>query len=105
MRAPRFPLELSVEYRPVGRDRWHRASTANISTSGVLVRDPNPPTVDTPVEFRLQLPSGGFPARGEVAGRGRVVRVAQPPDEDQTGFALAIDWYDFHTASPTERAH
>jgi|SRR3954471_3066694 hypothetical protein len=99
MRAQRFPLELSVEYRPVGREGWHRASTANISASGVLVREQNPPGINTQIEFRVLLPSRGVPDRGEVAGRGRVVRVAQQPDEPQTGFALVIEGYDFHSRS------
>jgi len=97
MRAQRFPLKLAVEYRPVGREAWQRASTANISASGVLVRAANPPTVDTHIEFRLVLEGGGFHACGEVSGHGRVVRLATPPQAPETGFAVAIDRYDFRS--------
>src|SRR5690348_8674776 len=97
MRAQRFPLQLAVEYRPVGRGSWQRAKTANISSSGVLVREANPPTVDTQIEFRLVLEGGGFSACGEVAGRGRVVRVATEPEAPEGGFAVSIDRYDFRS--------
>jgi len=97
MRAQRFPLQLSVEYRPVGRGPWQRASTANISTSGVLVYEPNPPTIDTRIEFRLRLPSRGLPACGEVAGLGRVVRVAESRHRAESGFAVKIERYDFRS--------
>jgi hypothetical protein len=95
MRAQRFPLELPVEYRSVGERQWHRASTANVSASGVLVRDTNPPNVDTHVEFRLILPTRGEEQpSGEVAGQGRVVRLTHPPECEQSGFAVAIEKYD-----------
>jgi len=97
MRAQRFPLQLTVEYRPVGRGPWQRACTTNISSSGVFVCEPPPPTVDTQIEFRLILSSGGCPGSGEVAGVGRVVRLALPPDSPEAGFAVAIEQYDFHS--------
>jgi hypothetical protein len=95
MRAQRFPLELPVEYRPLGRGKWHRASTANISASGVLVQGASLPTVDTLVEFRVCLATGGRPACGEVSGSGRVVRVVEPSRPGHAAFALAIEKYDF----------
>lgn len=96
MRAPRFPLHLTVEYRAVGQLDWNRAETANVSASGVLVQTPNSPAVHTPVEFRLALPPRTSSTRSaEVSGRGHVVRQVAPPEREQNGFALAIDEYDF----------
>ena len=97
MRAQRFPLQLAVEYRPVGRGGWRRASTANISSSGVLVREANPPTIDTQIEFRVVLAGGGAAPAGEVTGHGRVVRLALPPEAPEGGFAVTIDRYDIRS--------
>jgi len=96
MRAPRFPLELSVQYRPSGDSRWRTASTANISSTGVLVRVTDPPVPDTKVEFRLALPSRQRSGvHGEVAGWGRVVRVTSAAESTSPAFAVAFERYDF----------
>jgi len=97
MRAQRFPLELPVEYRPLGRGKWHRASTSNISASGVLVHGASLPTVDSLVEFRVCLAMGGRMVCGEVSGSGRVVRLVEPTQTGRPGFALAIEQYDFRS--------
>jgi hypothetical protein len=99
MRAQRFPLELAVEYRFAGDGQWHRASTANVSASGVLVRGTALPSVDTHVEFRLHLPARGSAPCGEVSGRGRVVRLTAPAEPVQSAFALAIEKYDLRQAA------
>ena len=96
MRAHRFPLQLPLQYRPVGQLEWHTAETANVSASGVLVQASDVLDVDTPVEFRLKLPPRRSAARhGEVSGRGHVVRQVSPPKGELHGFALAIDDCDF----------
>lgn len=96
MRALRFPLQLSVRYRPIGQLEWRTAETANVSASGVLVQTSHAPAVDTRVEFRLALPARASAAsHGEVSGHGHVVRQVTPPERQQYGFALAIDEYDF----------
>ena len=96
MRAPRFPLQLPVQYRPVGQLEWHTAETANVSASGVLVQASVAPDVDTPLEFRLMLPPRLSAARhAQVSGRGHVVRRVSPLEGQQYGFALAIDHCDF----------
>jgi hypothetical protein len=96
VRAARFPLQLSVRFRPVGQLEWHTAETANVSASGVLVQASNAPQVDTPLEFRLMLTPRRSAARhGEVSGRGHVVRQVSPAQGDLYGFALAIDNCDF----------
>jgi hypothetical protein len=103
MRAPRFPLQLPVQYRPVGQLEWHTAETANVSASGVLVQAPHAPEVDTPLEFRLMLPPRPSAARrGEVSGRGHVVRQVSPQEGQQYGFALAIDECGFLPVNPVQ---
>jgi hypothetical protein len=105
MRAPRFPLQLPVQYRPVGQLEWHTAETANVSASGVLVQAPVALEVDTPLEFRLMLPPRVSAARhAQVAGRGRVVRQISPQEGQQYGFALAIDHCDFLPVNQSQPA-
>ena len=105
MRAPRFPLQLPVQYRPVGQLEWLSAETANVSASGVLVQASDVPEVDTPVEFRLTLAPRPSAARhGEVSGRGRVVRQVCPREGHRDGFALAIDDCDFLPANHSQPA-
>lgn len=103
MRAPRFPLHLPVRYRPIGRDEWREATTANISASGVLVDDAEPLQVETRVEFALVLQGADTAGLGQVAGRGRVVRLTTPDERPEPGFAVAIDDYTFfHTPEEPE---
>ena len=104
MRAPRFPLQLPLRYRPLGDGDWRQATTENVSASGVLVRVPAPLEVDSRVEFRLALPSKSpLPSTGEVSGRGHVVRIVTPREPDVAAFALAIDEYDFLSPSNLAR--
>jgi PilZ domain len=96
MRAPRFRLDLTVRYRPVGDVEWRQAQTGNISSSGVLVRADDDMPLDTRLEMRLALSLNELPARaGEVSCLGRVVRLVGQPDADPHGFAVAIDEYAF----------
>lgn len=98
MRAPRFPLQLPVWYRPANDGGWRQTQTENISASGLLVRCPEPLPLDTAVEFRFTLPvnipSPATQPGGEVLGRGRVARiVASPMERAERGFAIAIEQY------------
>jgi hypothetical protein len=96
MRAPRFRLDLSVRYRPVGDAEWRQAKTGDISSSGVLVRADDPLPLDTRLEICVALAVSEPPARGgEVSCVGRVVRVVAAPQGDPHGFAVAIDEYAF----------
>ena len=91
MRAPRFPLQLHAHYRPMGDARWHDATTRDISASGVLFEADDPPPVDARVEFRFGLAEhANGAARGEVAGHGQVVRLA---DGSHNAFAVLIVQY------------
>jgi c-di-GMP-binding flagellar brake protein YcgR len=100
MRAPRFPLNLSVRYRPLGAEEWCVGRTENISRSGVLVRTANGIDIDTSVEIRLELPTvTAGKDSAEIWCRGRVVRtVCQTDGSMQPGYAIAIEQYDFMPA-------
>lgn len=102
MRAPRFPLQLEVRYRPEGGRSWKHATTGNVSASGVLVCVPDPLKVNTRIEFRLALKRAPVSDAAEVSGRGRVVRQTSDADASERGFAIAIDEYDFRS---TQSAH
>jgi hypothetical protein len=104
MRATRFPLRLPVRYRPLGRPEWRQGQTENISHTGALFRVEDPLPVDTRVEFRLVLSTtarGDAPStpskqqHPEVFGLGRVVRTVAPTQEHPSGFAVAIEQYEF----------
>ncbi len=71
-RPARFALHLPVRYRSVGDSRWWEGATENISRSGVLFRAENSPKPGTPVEMRLNLPTG--PTTSVIACYGYVVR-------------------------------
>jgi PilZ domain len=97
VRAPRFPLQLSVRYRTVVDREWRRGETENISHSGVLLRTPEALDVNTIVELRVHLtmPNPGSEA-AEVSCLGRVVRTIPPcPTRAWAGCAVAIERYDF----------
>jgi hypothetical protein len=103
MRAPRFPLQLAMRYRPLGGE-WRHATTGDVSSSGVFVQVQNPPKINTHIEFKLALAATDTGAPGEVHGRGRVVRVVAPIERPQAGFAVAIEEYDFLSTDPRRHA-
>ncbi len=96
MRAPRFRLDLTVRYRPVGAAEWREAKTGNISSSGVLLRAEDAVPVETRLELQVALalsePTAGT---GAVSCVGHVVRLVGDPEGDLQGFAVAIDDYAF----------
>jgi len=97
MRAPRFPLHLSVRYRRIGDPEWRRGETENISRSGILIRGEDPLEVDASVELlvALDVRSTGSDA-GEVLCSGRVVRTVSPSDDYACpGSAVVIDQFNF----------
>jgi PilZ domain-containing protein len=105
MRAARFPLHLPVRYRAMGQPEWRQATTRNISASGVLVEGADPLAVATELEFSLVL-QGSQPAAdsGQVAGRGRVVRIITAPESAVPGFAIAIADYQFLLPPVSDKA-
>jgi hypothetical protein len=97
MRAPRFPLHLSVRYRRSGDPEWRRGETENISRSGVLIRGEDPLEVNATVELLVAFDVRSAPAdAGEVLCSGRVVRTVSPSDDhSRPGSAVAIEQFDF----------
>ena len=98
MRAPRFQLNLPIQYRPAGGAEWHQGTTLNISRSGVLfrtvptARDSEATlTVDVPVEIKILL-SGSPAGAGELTCEGRIVRLETP---DADSLALAAEFSDY----------
>lgn len=79
LRPKRFALELPLEFRLPGSDRWSEAKTENISANGVLFRARKPVPPLTPVDIKLQLPAS---LTGEGVVRllcsGYVVRSTEP---------------------------
>ena len=96
MRAPRFQLNLPIQYRCAGGSEWHQSTTLNISRSGVLFRAPsatareNQLELEVPVEIRVLL-SGSPAGMGELTGHGRIVRVETPDDDT----AVAAEFSDY----------
>src|SRR2546427_2707363 len=100
MRAPRFPLQLSVRYRKIGDREWRRGETENVSRSGALIRMEAPLEVDASVELcvTLAVPTPGIET-AEVRCRARVVRSVSPSEHHAwPGSAVAIEQYDFEPA-------
>src|SRR4030095_13490554 len=97
MRAPRFPLHLSVRYRRVGDRQWRRGETENISRSGVLIRGEDPLEIDTTVELMAALAARSAAATsGQVQCCGRVVRTVSPESgQSLPGSAVLIENYNF----------
>jgi len=82
-RAPRFPIEMFLRYRPSGEIGWREGTTVNISRSGVLFQVDQLLEVGTPIEMSFALPVEiGGEAGAEVSCRAQVVRTVMPPSTD-----------------------
>jgi hypothetical protein len=82
-RAPRFPIRMTLRYRPSGDSFWREGRTENISRSGVLFRADQPVPVLATIEMLLALPvEVGGGENAIVICRGRVVRTEPPRDDD-----------------------
>jgi PilZ domain-containing protein len=91
--APRFPLQLPVEFRCP--DGPHAGETRNISANGVLLQVDSEVPIGSAVEFVINMPSQvlGAPADVVVNCRGRVVRCFAEQDHRWVG--VVIDEYGF----------
>lgn len=77
-RVLRFAVRLPMLYRPAGAKRWCRATTENISKSGVLFRGEEALSWKTPVDLRFQtfvVPPVESAAVADVFCRADIVRV------------------------------
>lgn len=91
----RFPLELPVTYRTLGRGSRcsGEGRVANMSKNGVLVSAQHQITVGVRMELRIEWPSllyGRVPVC--LVTRGQVVRC------DTSSFAVLMTRYQFRTA-------
>jgi hypothetical protein len=80
-RVLRFAVHLPMLYRPTGAKRWCRATTENISKSGVLFRGEEPLSWKTSVDLRFQtfvVPPVETAAVADVLCRADIVRVMPP---------------------------
>ena len=82
-RASRYPVNITVRYRPLGEIGWVESKTINISRSGILFEADEPLDVDTPLEISFDLPTEfGGSGDGTLTCRGMVVRTIMPPASD-----------------------
>jgi len=73
-RAPRYAIELPIQYRTPDAPAWHDGRTENISRTGVLMRTRELLPPRTPIEILIVLPSEVGGRDAPVICRGRVVR-------------------------------
>lgn len=89
--AVRFPVHLAVNLRAA--DESYQAMTEDISANGLLFTGERLPTVDSVIEFTINMPSAvmGSETDVEVHCLGRVVRHERQGDIEQA--AAVIDEY------------
>ncbi len=94
-RAKRFPITAPLLFRERGEPEWRRASTINVSRSGVLFRPDGPlPAANRVLDFVLALPLNGETPAPHVRCTGRVVRVASERSAGAAhAVAVSIDGY------------
>jgi len=95
-RLPRYLIQGSVIYRPLGELEWYKGKTENLSSSGVLFRGESPIPVDTTIEMTITPPPSGPKRIPEgVFCWGKVVRTA--PREEMPTPTLAAKILKFRT--------
>lgn len=93
----RFPLELHVDWRAPrgGTDRAGDATTANISSTGLLLASGAEALGEgSPVELTVRLPLDDTGKMVDIHGVGHVVRVHSRSDRT-LGVAIAFDQIEF----------
>src|ERR1700723_588607 len=110
-RAPRFQLNLPLNYRRLDEEKWHEGETRNISRSGLLFQagdflQPDLLQPNVQLEINLVLPAeiaGLSPT--EVVCRGQIVRTVQPSGEKMPpALAAKILQYHFQHGTHLPRA-
>jgi hypothetical protein len=82
-RATRFPLRLRAGYRCEPNRDWHRATTVNVSRTGVLLRGQEPVDVGRPIEIVFRLSNNLLDTTSStVICQCRVVRIQPAPEHD-----------------------
>ncbi len=83
-RAPRFPFEGLLSFRPLGQTDWAQGMTINVSPSGVLFRAGHSLEVDKIVQLIYLLPTQIPGKDGDVVFcRGQIVRAEKPGASDR----------------------
>jgi PilZ domain len=78
-RAPRYAVQMPIQYRLLGSSAWRDGTTENISRSGVLFRCARVLEHSTWLEMNLSLPAEIAGERAaNVICRGRIVRAIVP---------------------------
>lgn len=78
-RAPRFPIQTSVQYRESGEQDWHEGKSINISRTGILFEAEGDQVLQAMLEMRILFPAevtGESPTN--VVCWGPVVRQSPP---------------------------
>jgi CheY-like chemotaxis protein len=102
-RAPRFTLQLPVQYRLSGETSWRHGTTENISRSGVLFRADQPLEPNASLEFSVELPTSIFGmAATAILCRGEVVRTVESEDVSPTLAARILDYHFQRTGQVAE---
>lgn len=94
-RAPRYLLEMNVEYRQLGETEWQQGRTINVSRSGAIFHAPKPLEPRTPIEVLLHLPPGLAPQqRARILCNGVTTRALAPESPDAEP-SLAVRFLDY----------
>jgi hypothetical protein len=106
LRAPRFPIRMSLHYRTPDESEWREGETENISRSGVLFHATAPLNVSTPLEITFALPvEVGGESGALVLCRGQVVGIVLRPYSD-TPPCVAAKFVEYRIVrSPEELPH
>ena len=93
-RAPRFPLEFRLRYRPSEDVPWRQGLGTNISRSGLLFRTVEPVSIRAAVEVSFVMPAE-IPedSRATVVCHGRVVRLVPGNVQGEVVVAATIETY------------
>jgi hypothetical protein len=98
-RAPRYPYEGPLRFRPGGQGEWYQGVMFNISESGVVFRALQIMDVASPVEMNFIMPPEISGKEGAVVFcKGEVVRTAMPKTDDNRPL-IAVTIVDYLTGS------
>lgn len=94
-RATRYPLEMRLQYRPLGQTRWWDGHTRNISRTGLLFEGEQLVKANALVEMLVRLPTRGSGRAGAaIHCRGEVVRALGAADQVAPALAAKLIDYD-----------
>src|SRR5687767_13331883 len=91
-RAPRYPLKMTIRFRPAGGGGWLEGETLNVSQSGILFRTSQPvPGLHETLEMALEMSALG-PRIANVTCTGRLVRI-RPAEDSSAVIAATVEVY------------